>query len=501
MAGLLSDNPTLEQVFKVSGAPTHTFVEPQRYPELLSNLRTPGRGLVIEGPSGIGKTTAIRKALASVGLGNKTTELSARRQADREYIEVLPEASGAGIVLVDDFHKLPPQTKSALADYLKILADAESLTDKVIVLGINQAGKTLIDFAPDLVNRIDVIRFETEPHEKVETLLRKGEYALNIRLNVLSDIAAAANGSFYVAQMLAREVCLAANVTTKQECTIITDTSFEAIRASVWDRLALVFSDRTKRFCEGSRLRKVGRAPYLHILWWLATCDSWTLDLRDAIRKFPSLRGSVSQVLDKGFLRNLVEENSQIRDVLHYDDVSQQLSIEDPQYVFFLRGVPWRQFARDIGFVSVEFERRYDFALSFAGADRDVAETLFEQLSASEVEVFYDKNEEHRILATDIEEYLRPIYQSEAQYVVAIMGPEYPGRIWTRFESEAFKQRLKDGAVVPVSFVDSKPTTFDPTQNLGCVVLDRSIGLEDQVRQLSTTLLKKLEESKISSET
>lgn len=33
----------LEDVFKVSGIPTHTFVEPKKYPDLLLNLRTPGR--------------------------------------------------------------------------------------------------------------------------------------------------------------------------------------------------------------------------------------------------------------------------------------------------------------------------------------------------------------------------------------------------------------------------------------------------------------------------
>jgi MoxR-like ATPase len=48
--------------------PTHTFVEPVEYRDLLLNLRTPGRGLVIEGPSGIGKTTAVETALKQLGI-------------------------------------------------------------------------------------------------------------------------------------------------------------------------------------------------------------------------------------------------------------------------------------------------------------------------------------------------------------------------------------------------------------------------------------------------
>ena len=50
------------------------------------------------------------------------------------------------------------------------------------------------------------------------------------------------------------------------------------------------------------------------------------------------------------------------------------------------------------------------------------------------MEVFYDQNEQHRILAEDVEEYLAPIYASDALLVVCILGPEYPKRIWTKFQ-------------------------------------------------------------------
>ena len=46
----------LEDVFKTSGTPTYTFVRPVEYTKLIVALRTKGRGLVVEGPSGIGKT-------------------------------------------------------------------------------------------------------------------------------------------------------------------------------------------------------------------------------------------------------------------------------------------------------------------------------------------------------------------------------------------------------------------------------------------------------------
>jgi hypothetical protein len=140
----------LQEVFKTGGVPTVTFVKPLEYPRLILNLRTPGRGLIIEGPSGIGKTTAIRKSIEELGLSDKVTRLSARRSADLEVISIIPDTSDFGIVLIDDFHKLGDKDRELIADRIKLLADDETVGSKVIILGINEIGKSLISFAPDL---------------------------------------------------------------------------------------------------------------------------------------------------------------------------------------------------------------------------------------------------------------------------------------------------------------------------------------------------------------
>ena len=227
--------------------------------------------MVIEGPSGIGKTTAIENALEEVGISKNVTKLSARKQSDVEYIQALPEISDVGAVVVDDFHKLNNETRSRLADYMKTLADEEVETVKLIILGINRAGENLISFANDLVNRIDIIPFEANPDEKVDSLIGQGEHALNIRLNVRQEIVREAKGSFYLAQMLAREVCMEASVLERRDSQGHLEVSLPAVRSRVWERLGLSFRQRCESFCTGTRLRKEGRAPYLHILNWLAT--------------------------------------------------------------------------------------------------------------------------------------------------------------------------------------------------------------------------------------
>jgi len=146
--------------------------------------------------------------------------------------------------------------------------------------------------------------------------------------------------------------------------------------------------------------------------------------------------------------------------------------------------------------ISVEFENRYDFALSFAGPDRNLARQLFESLQDQEVEVFYDQNEQHRILAEDVEEYLRPIYQTEARFIVVLLGPEYPKRVWTKFESDAFRNRFSEGAVVPVWFADAPPGIFDETTRKGGFNYDPALPMENQVSRLTELLLRKLAEER-----
>ena len=72
----------LEEVFKVNGVPTITFVEPPDFARILVNLRSPGRGLLIEGPSGIGKTTAVTQALSQLSGKVAPLVLSARKIED-----------------------------------------------------------------------------------------------------------------------------------------------------------------------------------------------------------------------------------------------------------------------------------------------------------------------------------------------------------------------------------------------------------------------------------
>ncbi|MBR2567602.1 MAG: TIR domain-containing protein, partial [Paenibacillus sp.] len=137
-----------------------------------------------------------------------------------------------------------------------------------------------------------------------------------------------------------------------------------------------------------------------------------------------------------------------------------------------------------------------DFALSFAGSDRDVAEYIFKRLSEEEVSVFYDKNEQHRILAGNVEEYLGPIYRSEAQFVIVLLGPDYPKRIWTKFESQQFKDRFGEGSVIPIWFDNASTGLFDVSLSVGGIEFRRGEDFKQQLEYIIDNLLKKLADSR-----
>lgn len=494
------DDILLEAVFKRSGVPTYTFVEPREYRHLKVALRTAGRGVIVEGPSGIGKTTAVLTAVSQMGLTDRAQKLSARIKEDCEIIEMLPEMvrspGGAGMIIVDDFHRLPDAVKHKIADLMKDMADREDHKTKIVLIGINKAGNSLVNFAPDLNNRIDTIRFETNSVEEVRSLIAKGEEALNIKIRAADARAKDARGSFHIAQILCHDVCLMSNVTESQEALTPVDVSLEAVKDRVLDELGRNFTQLAIKFARGPRFRRVGRAPYLHLLRWLAESKAGALSIEAAMATHPENRGSVGQIVEKPYLAGFLEKNSDLQDIIHFDEYTKILAIEDPKFIYYIKNILWAKFVKEAGFISIDFKAKYDFAMSFAGEVRPLIELVRSYLKEEEAEVFYDYDEQHLIVGKDVEEYLAPIYRSEARFVVAFLSEHYPRKIWTKFESDVFKSRFGDNCVMPIRFTNVPTSAFDLTSTVGGLSFNPSESLEAQAQKIAQTLLRRLEEEK-----
>ncbi len=290
----------LESVFKIGGVPTYTFVEPSEYARLKVALRTPGRGVVVEGPSGIGKSTAVTRALTELGNSTGVQSLSARNPVDVGYIELLAETEDFGVVVVDDFHVLEDRIRGAIADLLKRLADLESERSKLIVVGINRAGESLIEHAPDLANRIDTVKFEIEPDNQVRKLIEAGEAALNVSIEATEKIVEGAQGSFYLAQLLCQALCTEEDVTEAPADRRILKVPYSTVKRKVMERQELRFGKPIMGFVRGPHFRPSGRANYLHILSWLKDADTWAISLPEEMVQHSNEKASASQVVEGG---------------------------------------------------------------------------------------------------------------------------------------------------------------------------------------------------------
>lgn len=72
----------------------------------------------------------------------------------------------------------------------------------------------------------------------------------------------------------------------------------------------------------------------------------------------------------------------------------------------------------------------FDIAISFAGADRAVANEIYAVLRAAGCRVFYDLEHEHLLLGEDLAEYLYDVYLRRSRYVVVIVSFNFVNSNW-----------------------------------------------------------------------
>jgi hypothetical protein len=102
--------------------------------------------------------------------------------------------------------------------------------------------------------------------------------------------------------------------------------------------------------------------------------------------------------------------------------------------------------------------RRWDVALSFAGAQRDYVEQVAAALQARELRCFYDADEQIELWGKYLAEELAAIYGEQAAAVVVFVSAEYAARDWPRLERRAALGRAvreRREYVLPARFDDT----------------------------------------------
>lgn len=107
----------------------------------------------------------------------------------------------------------------------------------------------------------------------------------------------------------------------------------------------------------------------------------------------------------------------------------------------------------------MRIEHDYDVAISFAGEDRKVAESIAIKLKEKGVRVFYDAFEEDQLWGKNLYEYLTKIYTEDARYCLLLLSENYAKKSWTNLERQSAQARaLRDGKeyILPIRIDDTK---------------------------------------------
>jgi hypothetical protein len=373
----------LYEVFKPSGVPTLTFVEPENFSHLKLAIAHPGRGVVIEGPSGIGKTTALKMAINQLKKEGKNISFklySARNVLDVRKISNIEEWHN-NTVVIDDFHRLDKTLRDRLADYLKYLADNEIDECKLVVVGIPSTGKKLVDFAFDLAMRISVFKLGKVSDENVLKMIKKGEKALNIEFDRKNEIIRAASGSLNVGQLLCFHISTLENINGTQLTTTSIAPNLEKAITVAMEAMTLKFGEFVHHF---SLLGGSRDWTCIELLKEIAHSDDGFLSLQHVRYINPRLETGIKSLLDENQIEKLYTDYPQCENHLFYDRAIPALVIDDPQLTFYLSHISSVDLAKQTGKVKQK-ERRKVF-ISYSHHDSSWAERLLVHLRPLELQ-------------------------------------------------------------------------------------------------------------------
>ena len=264
-------------VFTPTTPARFAFVERQSLNDsLVDALRTPGKQVVVYGPSGSGKTTLLVNKLEQLYPDHITTrctvattfetlllsafdglnvyysstasikrasgistkletdyfgiksaiEYTASRETQVGVSRLIPPqltpqrlaefCGAAGCCWVwEDFHKVPVAEKAKVAQVMKVFMDsaAEYKDVKVVAVGAVESAREVVQYDPEMRNRVAEIAVPLMNHDELDQVLSKGEKLLNVRLGTSrGKIATYSSGLAAVCHQLGLNICFSLGI-------------------------------------------------------------------------------------------------------------------------------------------------------------------------------------------------------------------------------------------------------------------------------------------------
>ena len=446
----------VEEVFVTEGVPVYTFIPPPNFNDILLDVRREGKPVIIEGQSGTGKTTCIKKILENIGIGASVTYLTARKPEDVQAITELINKPTAGTFVVDDFHWLDIKIRTALADIAKRAAetaDYASKLPKLVLIGINQIGSDLIQLVPDIAKRSGIHCIKPGTEDLIRQLIRAGCVELNVNIEGEERIHAEARGDYWLTQQLCQQVCLLNDVLETVDLSKQLGFDIDKLRQKVVGKLQNGYHSGVKEFCRGQRFRP-SNDPYFKLLRAIGQQERSVVDLNELANSNDEVRGSINNIKETR-LPKLLMDKPQCGRLFYYNPESKNFAVEDPALFYFLKHLDWSALRLECGFRDLNREYAYDIALSFAGENRELARHIANQLGHLDVRVFFDEHFETNFLGKTWSNQFKEIFGETSRFVVCLLDAHHKNKLWPTFERDCFNPRVPAEEVFPIFLDDT----------------------------------------------
>lgn len=444
----------LEEIFVTEGIPQYTFVKPPNFNEILLDIRRKGKPVIIEGQSGTGKTTTAKRIINQLSADIEIKYFTARQTNDLEKIIEISQNQGPGYYIIDDFHRLSADLQEKLANIAKTAAETQDeKLPKLIIIGINQVGASLINMVHDIAKRCGIHRIEPGDEAIITTLINTGAEQMNIKFNDPARIYRESKGDYWLTQTLCQTICVKNDILQYQEEIKIIDFDLEDIRHSMVRKLSHSYKEPVKEFSRGRRFRP-GNDPYFKLLRLISSQQSSIVDLNELANANDIMRASINGIKERR-LNILLESKPICGRYFFYNSENKNFAIEDPALFYYIKHVDWEEIRKDCGFRDDIETKEFEIALSFAGENRKLAKYIAEQFEQIDVTVFYDELYESNYLGKAWSKEFERIFLTDSRYVVCLLDSFHKEKIWPTFERDCFKKRVPAGDVIPIYLDDT----------------------------------------------
>jgi hypothetical protein len=388
----MTQTKKLEDVFKTVGLPPYTYVKPTYYNEVRADILQPGKHLLIEGPSGIGKTCVAFKVFEELrwGKDERFSYLSCRDGDALDRIAAFIETAAKGkmpqpaVIVIDDFHLLSISKRAEIGSSLKRMSDRafeQTAPAKAILIGIPTSGVSLLSEAYDLGPRLGTYVLSRASDLEIDQLISEGEDALQVIFEDRAILLSESAGNFWLAQYLCNKVCATQGVVETQNQVLVLTFDLLAIRQRLMTDLTQRYSATARTFAKGKRWRPGGNKPYLEILLALCKIPESVITFDKVLNVVPERRRPGIQAVRPRITEVIYDpgKGSDLRRQVAFDPDS-GFSIEDPLFRYYLANLEPKSLFQELGIEGSTVEKgrlySYDIGFSFAGETRKIVEAV-----------------------------------------------------------------------------------------------------------------------------